>query len=213
MWVVHCRDPASLDDMADLIGMSNTNATKGPPGTVMFDLPIKGKGAHQPTQLPAEESLSTEEDGDELVSALLKILSVVHHRPTRGHITLKGRVSHAQGMAALLCVSQGCVSVVGGGELDQTLLSAVPCSHVMVEPVSDCSNFGFYIATTIDLDNSGAVFILLPTRSARDRWLAALFEMGIEVKGCNDGVGEPVHPLDERTLCNTGTLPLIRWLS
>jgi hypothetical protein len=202
--------------------MSKTNATKGSPGTVMFDLLIKDRRAHQPTHLSADESLSSEEDGDELVSAMLKILSVVHHRPTRGHITLKSRVSHAQGMAALLCVSQGCVSVVGGADLDETLLCAVPSSHVVVEPVSYCSNFGFYIATTIDLDNSGTVFILLPTRSARDRWLAALSDMGVEVKGCNDGVGEPGHPLslhwsralkDEWPLCNSGTLPLIRWLS
>jgi len=166
------------------------------------------------------------EVGDELVAQLKRWWSGVQHRPTRGHVTLKGHASHAKGMAALLCVSQGRLSVVGGDKLDQTLLKAVPCSHVLVEPQSDCTNFGFYITTRLNLDrdNGGAIFISLPTRSLRDTWLAALSAMHVQVKGWNTGVGVPLphHPLalyraralkPERPFANTGAQPLLRWLS
>ena len=209
-----CFHLASLHDMAELslLGIKVTQHA------------CVSSGKHRPEfkHALAEESV---EDGDELVAALKK-WSRVHHRPARGQVTLKGHASHITGMSALLCVSQGCISVMGGQELDQTLLNPLPCSHAVLEPVSDRSNFGFYIRVSLDYDSRegmGGIFISLPKRAVRDGWLLVLSEMNFKVKGWTAGVGVPNHPLTlyrlrackktERPFCNTGDLPLTRWLS
>ena len=44
-------------------------------------------------------------------------------RRTHGHVTIKTRTSQLTGFAALLCIESGFISVVGGAELDDTILS------------------------------------------------------------------------------------------
>jgi len=98
----------------------------------------------------------------------------------KGHVTLKSLATQAKGEDAVLSLSDGNLSLVGGADLNQTLLS-MPCSHVVLEPVPGHDNC-IHFKTTKKNDKTAGVIIVLPSRSIRDEWLAASSSMDIKIE-------------------------------
>ena len=105
----------------------------------------------------------------------------------KGHVTLKSLATHAKGEDAILSLSDGKLSLVGGADLNQTLLS-MPCSHVVLEPVPGHDNY-IHFKTTKKNDKTAGVIIVLPSRSIRDEWLAASSSMDIKIEKWRNNSG------------------------
>ena len=97
-----------------------------------------------------------------------------------GHVMLKSLVTQATGDDAVLSLSDSKLSLVGGAELDQTLLR-MPFLHVILEPVPGHNNC-IHFKTTKKKDNTTGVIIVLPSRSIRDEWLVASSRMDIKTE-------------------------------
>jgi len=125
-----------------------------------------------------------------------------------GHVMLKSLVTQATGDDAVLSLSDSKLSLVGGAELDQTLLS-IPFSHVVLEPVP-CHDNCILFKTSKKNDKPSGVTIVLPSRSIRDDWLAASSSMNIKIEKWRTTLGMSCV---EKPLNSTGAIQVIRWLS
>ena len=92
-------------------------------------------------------------------------------RPTHGHVTIKTRTSQETGFAALLCIQDGLISVVGGAELDDTVV-IMPLPYAELKVVPDHDNVLELKIKTPDAKPNG-IFLVMSDCSARDRWLEA----------------------------------------
>lgn len=132
------------------------------------------------------------------------------HRPVSGHVTVKEHAAIDRSTKALLTVSQCELSVFDGDGFDQTLFSTMPCSDVVVYPVSRSNNHGFYITNCRNQKN---VFVASTTREECNAWLSVLSTL-VRVKEWNTGVGcSRPDTLRRGTFCNTRALSLVRWVS
>jgi len=124
----------------------------------------------------------------------------------KGHVTLKSLATQAKGEDAILSLSDGNLSLVGGAELDQMLLS-MPCSHVVLQPVPGHDNC-IHFKTTKKNDKTAGLIIVLPSRLIRDKWLAASCSMDIKIEKWHATPGMSRE-------CSRGTskAALLRWLS
>ena len=115
------------------------------------------------------------------------------YRPTHGHVTIKTRTSQQTGFAGLLCIERGFISVVGGAELDDTILSIpLPFAELKVVPGHD--NVLELQVKTPDAKPNG-IFVVVSDCSARDRWLEAFSAVGVkinyvEARGVNTAAGD-----------------------
>ena len=169
-----------------------------------------------------ETDLDSDSDGpsddvDAVVDAFMRALSslssgpAVQHRPARGQVVIKARPSQAKGINVLLTVAGGYLKLVGGAELDQEMLS-MPFHHVLIRMVPGHDNM-FHILVDKKGNTSQGILISLGDRSTRDKWLATLSSMSINIQ---DWRPSPTMARDwkvERTLANNGALPLVRWIS
>jgi hypothetical protein len=121
--------------------------------------------------------------------------------------------SHETGITSLLCVHNGCLSVIGGAELDETMM-CVPLQYAKVHLVPDCDNM-FHLSVLSHVADVGighGIFVAVRNRSARDRWLASLSVItDMKIDGwlpCPDMDCEV-----ESRNCMNGALPLVKWIS
>jgi len=98
----------------------------------------------------------------------------------KGHVTLKSWATQDKGEDAILSLSDGNLSLVGGAELDKTLLS-MSFLQVILGPVAGHDNC-IHINTTKKKDNTAGVIIVLPSRSIPDEWFAASSSMEIKIQ-------------------------------
>jgi len=97
----------------------------------------------------------------------------------KGHVTLKSLATEANGEDAILSLSDDYLSLVGGADLDQMILS-MPCSHVVLQPVPGHDNC-IHFKTSQKNDKTAGLIIVLPSRLIRDKWLAASCSMDIKI--------------------------------
>jgi hypothetical protein len=102
-------------------------------------------------------------------------------RPTHGHVTIKTRTSQETGFAALLCIQDGLISVVGGAELDDTVV-IMPLRYAELKVVPGQDNVLELKIKTTDAKPNG-IFLVVSDCSARDRWIEAFSAVGVTIEG------------------------------
>ena len=102
-------------------------------------------------------------------------------RTTHGHVTIKTRTSQETGFAALLCIQKGFISVVGGSELDDTVV-IMPLPYAELKVVSGHDNVLELKIKTPDAKPNG-IFLVVSDCSARDRWIEAFSAVGVTIEG------------------------------
>jgi hypothetical protein len=102
-------------------------------------------------------------------------------RPTHGHVTIKTRTSQETGFAALLCIQEGLISVVGGAELDDTVV-IMPPPYAELKVVPGHDNALQLKIKTPDAKPNG-IFLVVSDCSARDRWIEAFSAVGVKIEG------------------------------
>jgi hypothetical protein len=102
-------------------------------------------------------------------------------RTTHGHVTIKTNISQETGFAALLCIQKGFISVVGGAELDDTVV-IMPLPYAELKVVSDHDNVLELKIKTPDAKPNG-IFLVMSDCSARDRWIEAFSAVGVKIEG------------------------------
>ena len=102
-------------------------------------------------------------------------------RPTHGHVTIKTRTSQETGFAAVLCIQKGFISVVGGVELDDTVV-IMPLPYAELKVVSGHDNVLELKIKTPDAKPNG-IFLVVSDCSARDRWIEAFSAVGVTIEG------------------------------
>ena len=120
----------------------------------------------------------------ELKKQLQTMMSVADEKESgqyyKGHVMLKNLATQAKGEDAILSLSDGNLSLVGGADLNETLLS-MSFSHVVLGTVPGHDNC-IHFKTTKKKDKTDGVIIVLPSRSIRDEWLAASSSMDIKIE-------------------------------
>ena len=132
-------------------------------------------------------------------------------RSIRGQVQVKARASH-EGITSLLCVDAGCLSVLGGAELDEIMM-CVPLQYAKVHLVPDCDNMFRISVLSQAADGIGhGIFVAVRDRSARDRWLASLSVIpDMKIDACLPSLDMACDV--ERRNCMNGALPLVKWIS
>jgi hypothetical protein len=102
-------------------------------------------------------------------------------RPTHGHVTIKTHTSQETGFAALLCLQKGFISVVGGAELDDTVV-IMPLPYAELKVVPDHDTVLELKIKTPDAKPNG-IFLVVSDCSARDRWIEAFSGVGVKIEG------------------------------
>jgi hypothetical protein len=102
-------------------------------------------------------------------------------RPTHGHVTIKTHTSQETGFAALLCIQKGFISVVGGAELNDTVV-IMPLPYVELKVVPDHDTMLELKIKTPDAKPNG-IFLVVSDCSARDRWIEAFSAVGVTIEG------------------------------
>jgi len=102
-------------------------------------------------------------------------------RPTHGHVTIKTRTSQQTGFAALLRIEEGFLSVIGGAELDDTVIS-MPLPYAELKVVPGHDNVLELKVKTPDGKPNG-IFVVVSDCSVRDRWLEAFSAVGVKIEG------------------------------
>jgi hypothetical protein len=128
-------------------------------------------------------------------------------RPLRGQVTVSAQPLE-RGMSVVLHVSK-VLTVFGGADRDRRLLE-MPLHHIQVELVPGHDNKFHLTMPNRDLDG---IFAAVTNRAARDRWLCALSAMQVKVKDWRPAPDMARDWNMQRPLANSGTLPLVRWLS
>jgi hypothetical protein len=85
-------------------------------------------------------------------------------------VTIKTRILQKTGYAALLCIENGVISVAGGAELDNIILS-IPLQYAELNVVQGHDSVFELNVKTPDAKRNG-IFVVLSVCSARDRCLA-----------------------------------------
>lgn len=131
-------------------------------------------------------------------------------RSIRGQVKVMARVWH-DGMTSLLCVDKGCLSVVGGAELDETML-CIPLQYVRVNLVPEFNNmFQISVLSQVADGNGSGIFVAVKDGWMRDRWLASLT---VITKTKIDGWmprADMTWEVEQR-LCMNGMVPLVKWM-
>jgi hypothetical protein len=102
-------------------------------------------------------------------------------KPTHGYVTIKTRTSQETGFAALLCIQKGFISVVGGAELDDTVV-IMPFSYAALKVVPGHDDVLELKIKTPDAKPNG-IFLVVSDCSARDRWIEAFSAVGVTIEG------------------------------
>ena len=102
-------------------------------------------------------------------------------KPTHGYVTIKTRTSQETGFAALLCIQKGFISVVGGAELDDTVVF-MPIPYAELKVVPEYDNVLELKIKTPDAKPNG-IFLVVSDCSARDRWIEAFSAVGVKIEG------------------------------
>jgi hypothetical protein len=98
---------------------------------------------------------------------------MIRCRSIRGQVKVTAHASN-EGIASLLCVDKGCLSVVGGAELDETMIR-VPLQYAKVHLVPDFDNmFQISVLSQVADGIGHGIFVSVGDRSACDRWLSSL---------------------------------------
>jgi hypothetical protein len=148
---------------------------------------------------------------EKFMTALVQSSRRIRCRSIRGQVNVMARASH-EGITSLLCVHNGCLSVIGGAELDEAMM-CVPLQYANVHLVPNCDNmFQLSVLSQVADGIGHGIFVAVRDRSARDRWLASLSVItGMKIDGwlpCPDMDCEV-----ERRNCMNGALPLVKWIS
>jgi hypothetical protein len=108
----------------------------------------------------------------------------VRCRPTRGHVAIKTRASQKTGFPGLLCIAEDFITVVGGAELDETVLS-MPLPYAVMKVVPDLDNVFELKVKTPNAKPKGisTIFLAVSNRYARDLWLEAFSAADIQIEG------------------------------
>ncbi len=171
---------------------------------------------------PAKAATSAERDADaaelaaddaceKFMTALVPWSRMIRCRSIRGQAKVMAHASH-EGITSLLCVDKGCLSVVGGAELDETMM-CVPLQYAKVHLVPDFDNmFQISVLSQVADGIGHGIFVAVRDRSARDRWLASL--SAITETKIDGWLPSPDMACEvERRLCMNGALPLVKWIS
>ena len=161
--------------------------------------------------------MNQEEAVDRFMILLKNWASTIHYRQTRGQITVKSRASQQHGMAALLCMSEGNLTVLGGAELDKNLLSMpLPYTAVILMPERDnMLELKVNLPKTNEQPLRNGIFVEVRDRSARERWLAALSVMHVKIEGwCPSAPTVEIARIGKvKPFFMKGAVPLVRWIS
>ena len=105
-------------------------------------------------------------------------------RPTRGMVAIKTRTSQQTGFPALLCIAEDFISVVGGADLDEIVLS-MPLPYAVLKVVPDLDNVFELMVKTPETKPKGitTIFLAVSNRYARDLWLEAFSAADIQIEG------------------------------
>jgi hypothetical protein len=153
------------------------------------------------------KDLTVHEQVETFMRALREYSHIVPCRSLRGLVNVMAHPGHTR-LPSLLCVGNGCLSVVGGAELDQQIM-CLPLQHVRVELLPGWDNM-FHV-TVLSHVGQG-IFVEVTDRSSRDRWFAALSAIpGMTIDGwvC----GPSVSLEEEHRNCLNGALHLVKWIS
>jgi hypothetical protein len=148
---------------------------------------------------------------EKFMTALVQSSWRIRCRSIRGQVKVMARASH-EGITSLLCVDKGCLSVVGGAELDDTMM-CVPLQYAKVHLVPDCDNmFQISVLSQVADGIGHGIFVAVRDRWSRDRWLASLSVIpDMKIDGWL-----PSPDMDcevESRNCMNGELPLVKWIS
>ena len=120
-----------------------------------------------------DAELAANDACEKFMTALMQWSCIIRCRSIRGEVKVMARASH-EGITSLLCVDKGCLSVVGGAELDETMM-CVPLQYAKVHLVPDCDNmFQISVLSQVADGIGHGIFVAVRDRWARDRWLASL---------------------------------------
>jgi hypothetical protein len=155
--------------------------------------------------------LAADDACEKFMTALKQSSWRIRCRSIRGQVKVMARASH-EGITSLLCVDKGCLSVVGGAELDETMM-CVPLQYAKVHLVPDCDNMFHISVLSQSADGIGhGIFVAVRDRSARDRWLASLSVIpGMKIDGWLPSPDMACEA--ESRNCMNGALPLVKWIS
>ena len=115
------------------------------------------------------------------------IQSVCKHKdprrcmPPDEHVTVKTRASQQTGFAAVLRIEKGFLSVIGGAELDDTILS-MPLPYAELKVVPGHDNVLELKVKTPGAKPNG-ILVVVSDCSVRDRWLEAFSAVGVKIEG------------------------------
>jgi hypothetical protein len=158
-----------------------------------------------------DAELAANDACEKFMTALMQWSLMIRCRSIRGQVKVMARASH-EGITSLLCVDKGFLSVVGGAELDETMM-CVPLQYANVHLVPDCDNmFQLSVLSQVADGIGHGIFVAVRDRSARDRWLASLSVIpDMKIDGW---LPSPDMACEvERRNCMNGALPLVKWIS
>jgi hypothetical protein len=172
------RCAQSLDDSEELTMLSGKSTpvrnesplpVKTPPYTYLPYTYLRRAWSHRLAEVSARKALTT---------------TRVRCRPTRGHVAIKTRASQKTGFPGLLCIAEDFITVVGGAELDETVLS-MPLPYAVLKVVPDLDNVFELKVKTPDDKHKGisTIFLAVSNRYARDLWLEAFSAADIQIEG------------------------------
>ena len=102
-------------------------------------------------------------------------------RPSHGHVTIKTRTSQQTGFAALLRIEESFLSIIGGAELDDTVIS-MPLTYAELKVVPGHDNVLELKVKTPDGKPNG-IFVVVSDCSVRNGWLEAFSAVGVRIEG------------------------------
>jgi hypothetical protein len=101
------------------------------------------------------------------MTALMQWSCMIRCRSIRGQVKVMVRASH-EGITSLLCVDKGYLAVVGGTDLDETMM-CVSLQYAKVHLVPDCDSMLQISVLSQMADGIGHdIFVAVRDRSARD---------------------------------------------
>ena len=174
-------------------------------------LAAPAKAATSSERAAGAAELAADHACEEFMTALVKWSRMIRCRSIRGQVKVMARATH-EGITSLLCVDKGCLSVVGGAELDETMM-CVPIQYAKLHLVTNCDNmFQISVLSQVADKIGHGIFVAVRDRSARDRWLSSLSVIpDMKIDGWL-----PSPDMDcevESRNCMNGALPLVKWIS
>jgi hypothetical protein len=189
--------------------MAQSSKSTQSPDNHILAVPAKAATSEQRNADAAE--LAADDACEKFMTALVQSSWMIRCRSIRGQVKVMARASPV-GITSLLCVDKGCLSMVGGAELDKTMM-CVPLQYAKVHLVPDCDNmFQISVLSPVADGIGHGIFVAVRDRSARDRWLASLSVIpDMKIDGW---LPSPDMACEvERRNCMNGALPLVKWIS